>query len=187
MEFTIKQLSPKLLNDYLAFFDNVHFSENPDWSICYCFSYHFVGTSEQWNRESNRSSAIQYVKEGKLTGYLAYYNNEVVGWCNANNRSNYQRLLKYYDLIDNPGEKICSIVCFLIHPDFRRKGIAQKILQQICEDYSKKGYDYVEAYPGKGQLSCEGHYKGPIELYSKFDFKIVKEHQDYYTVRRSLN
>jgi len=186
MKITIEPLTPDLLKDYLFFFDNITFAENPDWSICYCFSYHFVGTKEQWNREENRSSAIKYINENKMTGYLAYYNNKPVGWCNANNRLNYQRLLKYYDLIDNPEDKVCSIVCFLIHPDFRRKGIAQKILEQICIDYSLQNYDYIEAYPGKGELFSEGHYKGTLELYKKFDFKIEKEHDDYFVVRKWL-
>lgn len=186
MDIIIKPLTPDLLEDYIFFFDNITFEENPEWSVCYCFSYHFVGTKEQWNKDQNRSSVIKYINEHKMTGYLAYMNGQPVGWCNVNNRLNYERLLKYYDLIDNPEDKVCSVVCFLIHPEYRRKGIAQKILEQICTDYSSKGYDYIEAYPGKGKLSSEKHYKGPPELYRKFDFKIHKEYSDYYVVRKNL-
>lgn len=186
MDIIIKPLTPDLLKDYLFFFDNIVFTDNPDWSICYCFSYHFIGTNKQWNKEENRSSAIRYIKEGKMLGYLAYSGDRPVGWCNANNRLCYERLLKYYDLIDNAEDKVCSIVCFLMDPDYRRKGIAQKIIEQICIDYSKQKYDYIEAYPGKGKLSCEGHFKGPLELYEKFDFTIEKEYDDYYVVRKKL-
>ena len=186
MEIVIKPLSSDTLEDYLLFFDNISFTENPDWSICYCYSYHFVGTKEQWNRESNRSGVIRLVNENKMKGYLAYHNNTPVGWCNVNDRQNYQRLLEYYDLIDNPDDKVCSVVCFLMHPDYRRKGIAQKILERICKDYSTRNYDFIEAYPGKGNLSCERHYKGPLELYEKFDFKIEKEYDDYYVVRKKF-
>lgn len=186
MDIIIKPLTPDLLKDYLFFFDNIVFTDNPDWSICYCFSYHFIGTSEQWNKEENRSSAIRYINEGKMLGYLAYSGDKPVGWCNVNNRLCYERLLKYYDLIDNPEDKVCSIVCFLMEPDYRRKGIAQKIIEQICADYSIQNYDYIEAYPGKGKLSCEGHFKGPLELYEKFDFKIEKEFDDYLVVRKKL-
>ena len=49
-----------------------------------------------------------------------------------------------------------------------------------------RNYDYIEAYPGKGKLSCKGHFKGPLELYKKFDFKIVKEYNDYFVVRKKL-
>jgi ribosomal protein S18 acetylase RimI-like enzyme len=186
MDIEIKPLTSDLLDDYLFFFDNMIFKENPDWSICYCFSYHFIGTREQWNKEENRASVINLVTDNKMKGYLALSDNKPVGWCNANDRLNYQRLLKYYDLIDNPGDKVCSIVCFLIHPDYRRQGIAQKILDKICMDYSNKDYDYIEAYPGKGKLSCEGHYRGPLQLYEKYDFKMKKEYDDYFVVRKQL-
>lgn len=186
MDIIIKPLTPDLLDDYLFFFDNMIFKENPDWSVCYCFSYHFIGTNEQWNREENRSSVIKFVNENKMTGYLAYSDHKPIGWCNVNNRLNYQRLLKYYDLIDHSDDKVCSIVCFLMHPDYRRQGIAQKILEKIGEDYSLQDYDYIEAYPGKGNLSCEGHYRGPLELYEKNDFKIKKEYDDFYVVRKEL-
>jgi len=183
---SIRQLSPELLKDFLFFFDNIAFTENPHWSACYCYSFHFTGTSEQWNKESNRAAVIKFINENKMTGYLAYANGKPVGWCNANDRMNYQRLAKYYDLVDNPKDKACSIVCFLISPGFRRKGVARKILEQICIDYTSRDYDYIEAYPGRGDLSSEKHYKGPLSLYEKSDFKIIKTYDDYYVVRKNL-
>jgi len=50
MTFMIRPLTPDLLDDYLFFFDNIVFKENPDWSVCYCFSYHFTETKKQWNQ-----------------------------------------------------------------------------------------------------------------------------------------
>jgi ribosomal protein S18 acetylase RimI-like enzyme len=95
-------------------------------------------------------------------------------------------LLKYFDLIDNPHDKVCSIVCFVVHPDCRRKGIARKLLEQVIADYSKRDYDYIEAYPGNSQLSCERLYKGPLELYKEFGFRIEREVNDYSIVRKKL-
>ena len=117
---------------------------------------------------------------------LVFDNDKPVGWCSANDRSNYQRLVRDYDLIDNSEDKACSVVCFLIHPDYRRQGIAQKILHKIIEDYSNTDYDYIESYPKKGQLSCSGNFKGPLELYKKFDFEQYKEYDDYYVMRKKL-
>src|SRR5665647_1972287 len=186
MDISVKPLTPDLLEDYLFFFDNLVFTENPDWSRCYCYSFHFVGPDEQWNKEDNRSSVIKLINEKEMAGYLAYWDDKPVGWCNDNDRLKFQRLLKYFDLIDNPQDKVCSIVCFVVHPDYRRKGIARKLLEQVISDYSKRDYDYIEAYPGNGQLSCERLYKGPLELYKIFDFKIEKELNDYFLVRKKL-
>jgi len=187
MIVSIKPLSANLLDDYLFFFDNMVFTENPDWSECYCYSFHFTGPSDKWKKDQNRSSVISLIQENKMAGYLAYHESKPVGWCNANNRNNYQRLLKFYDLIDNPDDKVCSIVCFVIDPSLRRKGIANDILKKLIIDYSSLDYDYLEAYPGKGNLSCEKHYKGPLDLYEKHNFKIFKEYDDYYVVRKYLH
>ncbi|MBN2481398.1 MAG: GNAT family N-acetyltransferase [Bacteroidales bacterium] len=186
MDITIKPLSPDLLKDFLFFFDHIVFTEHPDWSVCYCYSFHFTGTKAEWNRENNRASAIRLIQERKMKGYLFYSDGKPVGWCNANNRLNYESLLKYYDLPDIQNEKVCSVVCFLIHPEYRRKGITRKMLERICKDYAIQEYECVEAYPGKGHLTSEGHYMGPLSLYEQFDFKVVHELKDHYVVRKDL-
>jgi ribosomal protein S18 acetylase RimI-like enzyme len=186
MQISIKPLTPGLKDDYLYFFDNLRFEENPDWSACYCFSFHFTGTKDQWTKENNRKAVIKYINEKKLTGYLAYANDVPIGWCNVNVRSNYQSLQKYYDLQDIKSGKICSIVCFTISSEYRRKGIASRILEQICNDYSEEDCDCLEAYPGIGELSSEQHYKGPLDIYLKFGFNVVKEYDNYAIVRKYL-
>lgn len=187
MDIEIRSLTKELKDEYLFFFDNIMFTDNPDRSKCYCYDYHFLGDVETCTREASRFGVTNLINESKLTGYLVFENEVPIGWCNANNRLNYQRLLRDYDYIDNPDDKVCSIVCFLIHPDYRRRGIAQQILEKIILDYSHKDYDYLEAYPKKNELSCEGNFKGPLELYKKYDFTISKEYDSYYVMRKKIN
>ena len=186
MNIDIKPLTEDLKDDYLFFFDNIIFEENPDRAKCYCYDYHFLGDVETCTRETSRAAVINLIKENTLRGYLVFDNGKPIGWCNANNRLNYSRLLRDYDYVDNPDDKVCSIVCFLIHPDYRRQGIAQKILEKIILDYSNTDYDYFEAYPKKEGLSCEGNFKGPLELYKRCGFKINKEYNNYYVMRKEI-
>lgn len=186
MEITIEPLSPDLLNDYLFFFDNMVFTEHPDWEKCYCYSFHFVGADEDWTKKDNRAAVTKLINEGKMKGYLVFDDKAPIGWCNVNDRGDYQRLMKIYELEDYPCEKIASIVCFLINPDFRGKGIAKLLLKRIIKDYSEKGYDCLEAYPDKGGSSCEKNYKGPLSLYEKNGFEMLKEHDHYFVVQKKL-
>ena len=186
MEILIRPLSPELTEDFISFFDSVEFCDHPDWSACYCYSYHFTGPAEQWNKENNLAAARRLIGEGRMKGYLAYRDGKPVGWCNTNNRMNYQRLMSLYDLEDPAHEKICSIVCFVIHQDARRSGIAHKILQQIITDYTALGYEFLEAYPVKGDSSDETNYHGPMALYVKQGFETVREMDSYLLVRKSL-
>lgn len=186
MKVDIKPLNKEIKEDYLFFFDHMMFDENPDRLKCYCYDYHFLGDVETCTREESRSSVIELINENKLTGYLAFENDKPIGWCNANNRSNYQRLLRDYDYVDNPDDKVVSIVCFLIHPSYRRQGIAQQLLEQIIEDHSNTDIDYFEAYPKKEASSCEGNFKGPLKLYKKYGFEVHKEYDNYYVMRKQV-
>jgi GNAT superfamily N-acetyltransferase len=186
MNIEIRSLTQELREDYLQFFDNMIYDENPDWSICYCYDYHFLGDIATCTRESNRSAIIDMINEGKQTGYLVFDDDKAVGWCNANNRQHFKRLLRDYDLVDRPEDKVCSVVCFLIHPDYRRQGIAQKILEKIIEDCAHTDYEYIEVYPKKAEISCTGNFKGPLKLYERFDFKIHKAYDSYFVMRKSL-
>lgn len=182
MNLIIKHLSADLIEDYLYFFDNMLFTEHPDWSKCYCYSYHFTGTNDEWTKENNRAAVIKLIRDNKMRGYLAYDGDQVVGWCNANDKLNFQSFAQ--EELGN--KKICSIVCFLMDPAYRRKGIAQKILQQICLDYKDKGYEYIEAYPRKEDHSCEKNYHGHPGMYEKNDFAIVSEKETFFIVRKQL-
>jgi len=185
--FDVRPISSDNLNDFLTFFEGIEFKEHPHWSACYCYSFHFTGNSEQWNKEDNRSAVIKLIKENKMSGYLAYHKKNPVGWCNVNNRLNFQRLLKYYDLLEPDHKKVCSLVCFLIHPDFRRRGITQQILNRIESDYRLREFEIIEAYPTKRSLSYENQYMGSLDFYKKNGFDIVKEFRDYCLVRKFLH
>ncbi|MBK8946633.1 MAG: GNAT family N-acetyltransferase [Ignavibacteriae bacterium] len=185
MNIEIRPLTKDLKDQYLFLFDNMIHKENPEWSKCYCNDYHFLGNVETCTRELSRTLIINRINDDELQGYLAFENDKPIGWCNANNRSNYQRLLRDYDLIDNPDDKVYSVVCFLIHPDYRRQGITQKILEKIITEHSNTDYDYIEAYPKKGETS-NSNFNGPLELFKRNDFKIHKEHDAYYVMRKKL-
>jgi ribosomal protein S18 acetylase RimI-like enzyme len=186
MELEIKALSPELKKDYLSFFDGIAFEEHPHWADCYCYSFHFTGKAEEWQREKNRSCVASMIEKNTMKGYLAYDKGLPVGWCNANNRLNYQLLTQSFDLVDPGHAKICSIVCFLIHPDYRRMGIVKHLLDRIIKDYKAMGYAYIEAYPGTGNLSAEKLYRGPLHLYERLGFARIKESQEHVVVRLRL-
>ena len=161
MKVEIKKLIPELKDDYLDFFDHVAFTDNKEWSLCYCVFYHWNDSLEK-ERDAyvtekgigfNRKLAAKYILDGAIQGYLAYIDGAVVGWCNANDRNNYDSIGKHEwpeIRIDATSEdKIKSVVCYTIVPSMRRKGISTQLLNTVCEDAKSEGYLCVEAYPKK--------------------------------------
>jgi ribosomal protein S18 acetylase RimI-like enzyme len=187
MELSIQPLSPALLNDYLYFFDHLEFEENPNWSQCYCYSFHFTGNASEWNREKNRAAVSRMIEEGTLRGYIAYSQGQMVGWCNVNDRNHYQRLLKICGFDKTGADEVASIVCFVTSPKHRRKGVARQLLRRVINDYLSMNYNYLEAYPGKGKLSCEKLYRGSEEMYLESGFEKTGEMEEFQIFRKKLD
>ncbi len=168
---TIKALTPALLDDYLQFFDNDAFADNPHWASCYCRCYHFDHENCKWDQttaEENRASVIELIKNGKMKGYLAYDNDQPIGWLNANHRNNYS--VHSYDNIDET-EKVGSIICFVIAKEYRRQGIARKLLDSAIMGFKQQGLDFVEGYPVIDVVGDDKNYHGPLSLYQSAGFK----------------
>ena len=186
MDIQIHKLSPDFLDDYLSFFDNMVFTENPHWGACYCYSFHFTGNEHEWNRKNNRAAVSDMICENKLRGFMAFDNNKAVGWCNANIRANYQALNKSYALDNSSGRDIGSVVCFVVRPEYRGKGIAGELLKTAIKDFQDQQIRILEAYPEKNSSSCEKNYKGPLAMYIRSGFEVISEHGHYYIVRKYL-
>jgi ribosomal protein S18 acetylase RimI-like enzyme len=177
------------MNDYLTYFDQTAFLDNPDWSACYCLFYHDTAGDAEWSgrtREQNRNRIIELILERKHSGYLAYQNGKVVGWCHANAKPNLGRLLARTELNEANEPKIGSIVCFNVSPFLRKKGIARALLDAACAGFKKKGFQVAEAYPRKGKLTNAECYHGPLSIYEAAGFTVHKDLDNCLIMRKTL-
>ena len=120
-----------------------------------------------------------------MRGYLAYSDSNVVGWCNANSQEAYENV--NFDLSADKSlndNKIKSVVCFCIAPEFRGKGIASELLNRVCLDAADEGFDYVEAYPFKNDIYKA--YHGPRAMYEKNGFEVFGKVGECVVLRKTL-
>lgn len=198
MEIEINRLSPEIVDDYFYFFDHVAFTDGSDWAGCYCVWYHLaddheaerVAFEDAHKGESyNRVLAKRLIRDGIIAGYLAYADGAVVGWCNVNDKTRYDRLSKEKcpELWEDASaeDKAKSVVCFTIAPNMRRRGVATALLEKACDDAAKEGYSYIEAYPSIGEVN-ERSYHGPLFLYQKLGFIQSNTTDDFSIVRKYL-
>lgn len=153
MNIEIKRLSPALVDDYVKFFDKTPHDDNVDehkcYCVCWCSADHRIETDFS-SAGKRRDLAIQYVQSGVIQGYLAYSGDKVVGWCNANSKSeclhcsSWLRFMQPFNAIEtDENSKVKSVFCFVIAPEMRRKGVAKLLLERVCEDATKEGFDVV--------------------------------------------
>src|SRR5262245_16199539 len=182
----IKPLSPGLRADYLNFFDRDAFADNPKWASCYCHFYHAAHDLKKWKdrtADENRSIVASLIDASEMSGYLAYVDGKVVGWCNANLKRRYGILNTKEE---QAGPDIGVIVCFMIAKPYRRQGIASDLLQAACDGLRQKGVTIIEAYPRKEFGSEAASYHGPLQMYLDAGFQTVSEAEGVVTVRKIM-
>ena len=178
MNLDIKPLSADRMDDFLAFFDDEAFADNPDWAGCYCQFYHYAAGDPRWDEagaDANRSLAREGILGGRMRGYLAYADGKAAGWCCAGPKAGYLRLMSDERLCSGDDTHTFSIVCYVVAAPFRRQGIARALLRHACADARKQRYAYAEAYPQHLEESDASHYHGPQSLYEGEGFRVHKE------------
>ena len=171
----IESLSPELLDDFLAFFDERAFSDNADWAGCYCFFPYHDPANGAWSERSaadNRAAMADAISTGTAGGFLAYADGRVVGWCNAAKRAAYPTLAG----LPGDSNRIGATPCFIVDPDWRGKGVATALLAAACEGL--QGIDKMEAAPDRNAQSPAQNARGPLSMYVASGYRIVREFPD---------
>jgi GNAT superfamily N-acetyltransferase len=172
----VRAMVPALAADYLALFDAA-FSDNPEWSGCYCLFYH--SPRENWGAgpedvARHRAERAEQLARGAAPGYLAYRDGRPVGWLNAGPREAYQNLRGLPG--GAAGEAL--VMCFVVLPEARRQGVAAALLDFALADLARRGLTAVEAYPPSGEPGehpWQAHnYKGPRALYLSRGFALER-------------
>lgn len=194
MFMEIRRLSPALCGDYLRFFDETPHDDNRDESKCYCVCWSAADSTGRdfSSAEKRRALAEEYVVSGDIRGYLAYENGRAIGWCSAGDRGDYyachagRMYLEPLRALYPPDERVKSVYCFVVAPEWRRHGVAAALLERVCEDARAEGFDAVEAYPIAQFVSEQADYMGPAALYERLGFAVWRELGDRLIVRRAL-
>lgn len=174
----VHPLSADRLPDFLAFFDGDAFANNPRWSSCYCQCFHEDHSRVVWRDRTaaeNRALACERATTARMQGYLAYVDGRAVGWCNAAPR----HLLHALDDEPTPdAERVGAIVCFVVAPAMRRRGVSKALLAAACDGLRSQGLSIAEANPRPDAASPAEHHLGPLALYLAAGFDVHRTDSD---------
>lgn len=184
MNIEIYKLGKDMAEEYISYFDNSAFSDGNIQKGCYCVWHHWTKKHE-YERSlmpenerpyCKRDYAKELIQNGLLNGFVALYEGQIVGFCNADKKDNYFRLSRENNPNSwngtNENDKILSVVCFTVAPDMRRKGIAKALLDYACRYAAASGYDYVEGYPPFGEFTIND-CGGSVSMYVNQGFEII--------------
>jgi GNAT superfamily N-acetyltransferase len=127
---------------------------------------------------ARRASLRAQLDEEPPPGMLAYVEGEVAGWCGFGPRPNLPRLVRSRTIPKIDDAAVWSILCFLVRPGFRRRGVAAALLDGVVELARRSGAPGVEAYPidpEGGRVNSGFGYVGVTPMFEKAGFRRVIE------------
>jgi GNAT superfamily N-acetyltransferase len=182
VDLDIRPVSPDQHDAVLRYFDLVAYADNPAWSNCYCMAP-LVPDSGSRPRDVNRTARSELVRSARANGLVAYRLGRVVGWCHAAPKA---ELLSVAPGTDD--ERVGAIVCFVVAPDARRRGIATALLAAAVAHLRERGMRAAEGYPliSEDNATPQALYVGPRAMYERAGFTAVRDVANFTVMRTSL-
>lgn len=172
MNLSVRPLDPSLAETFVGFFDSLSFEHAKDWKGCYCRYYQTPVATEVWMRRPaslNREDALLAIRNGSMTGFLAFEGDRCVGWVNAGEAQNYPRLAKDLEPFCGTGKTGLSI-CFVVDPEWRNRGIARSLLGAAVADFRKRGFSRLLGLPLDVPMPGDRRYRGTLNMYREAGF-----------------
>src|SRR5208282_5461779 len=194
---TARPLRPEDADAFLRFFDHERgaaFSDKSGWAKCYRHYYHVPKTAP-WaslSARNNRCAMNARIEVGEMEGLVACEGTEIVGWVNAQARHKLPHCFARLGITPTPLPcepfEAAVIVCFVIAPSQRRRGIARALLHAALESFAGRGFKLVDAFPFKsgGSLLAADHFHGPLSLFLDAGFSVISKNKRLTVVRKLL-
>jgi GNAT superfamily N-acetyltransferase len=149
---------------------------------CWCMWWRIP--NKEWDAgEGNKQRMHNLVMGGVEPGLLGYLAGAPIAWVSLAPRTDYQRFARASaNTFQSPDDKpVWSIVCFYVHPDFRRQGVSSVMLQAAIDYARGHGATLLESYPndpriGKKRAASDLNM-GTIDLFDRAGFvEVARNH-----------
>lgn len=151
-------------------------SESP---ACWCLYFRLTSAEFGAVRGAARPQRLRELCEREdAPGVLAYLDGEPVGWCALGPRREMGRLVRSRTIPQVDDLPVWSIVCFVVRPGYRRRGVAGALLDGAVEYARSRGAPAVEGYPADTageRISTAFAYVGTTGMFERAGFERVVE------------
>jgi GNAT superfamily N-acetyltransferase len=115
---------------------------------CWCQAWRGRDEAARASGEAREETLQRQLADGgPPPGYLAYVDDEVVGWCGVGVRGRLPRLDGSRTIPRVDDKPVWVIGCFLVRVGHRRSGVASALLDGVVRAARAAGAPGVEAYP----------------------------------------
>jgi ribosomal protein S18 acetylase RimI-like enzyme len=150
MTFTTKPLTAATWPDLEAIFNARGCSVA---RACSCMFYRKTGSAD-WAggdyakaKEKNRKALKALADGGEQVGLIGYEDGVPCGWVSFGPREDFKRLANSTIMKPVDDEKVWSVICFVVPSEFRKQGVAKRLLDAAVAFCRKKKVKLLEGYP----------------------------------------
>ncbi|MBQ9151695.1 MAG: helix-turn-helix transcriptional regulator [Clostridia bacterium] len=126
-----------------------------------------------------KAAVEELVGGGIMSGYAAYFGNDILAYCNCGAKEKYKCLPIPDEERAIPtapeGAKILSIVEVLVSRFFTNCGIEEKMLEYMLTDAKRRGFTHIEAYPLERMELDKEWFGRLLSLYEKMGFTVIRD------------
>jgi len=150
--------------------------QDPEAPACWCLSMRVsAGDPRVKGRPGSARAALlrDLCGEEVPPGVLAYEDGEVAGWCAVSPRASFHRLARSRVIPHVDETPVWSVVCFVVRPGFRRRGLAGHLLDGAVQFARQHGASIIEGYPadtGGARIDGAAAYVGTRTLFERHGF-----------------
>lgn len=142
---------------------------------CWCLAYRLPsGEFGRMDGAEREARMRELVDADPAPGLLAYLDGEVAGWCGVGPREDMQRLVRSRTIRPVDDAAVWTVVCFVVRPGYRRRGVAAQLLHGACDYARAYGAPAIEGYPvdpaGK-RISGAFAYVGTAGMFERAGFR----------------
>ena len=106
-------------------------------------------------------------------GVLGYVDGETAGWCSVAPKSTFRALVNSRTIPHVQDQDAWSVVCFVVRPKFRRRGLMHQLLEGAAGHARAMGATVLEGYPvdpGRERVDQISGYVGTVALFEAHGF-----------------
>jgi GNAT superfamily N-acetyltransferase len=99
------------------------------------------------------------------------------GWCSVGPKSTYRAVVNSRTFPHVQDQGAWSVVCFVVRPGFRRRGLMHQLLEGAVGHAHAMGAAALEGYPvapGGGRIDQTCGYGGTVQLFEAHSFRRVR-------------
>jgi GNAT superfamily N-acetyltransferase len=148
----------------------------------------YAHTSPAEHRDVHHRAVRRAARAKRAAGLLAYDDAGPVGWVSFGPREEFARIVASPVLQPVDDTEVTSVVCFVIAPRARRRGVARALLDAVIAYAGEHDLGVLEAYPVDRDERAPGAelWRGPRRIYEAAGFTVAATRRANATARPQL-